>query len=220
MFHKNIVPADNHTILSWTVADPAALAALSPTADDVGKVAHQLSPPDYFILYSHSPVEWKSLTGAKADQIPVVDSDGYYTATNVEDILSEIGASINSIEGQLNQVLGVACSDETTNLTVGTNKVAFHMPHKFQLQEVFAGLTVAQASGSSLVVDVHQNGTTIFSSKPTFDNTELTTLTAATPAALSVTTLNKGDLITVDIDIIGTLGAKGLKVYFIGRTIP
>lgn len=113
------------------------------------------------------------------------------------------------------KMLPVACSDESTALTTGT-KVTFHAPYAMTLTEVFAGLTTPQTSGSIFTVDVKKNGTSIFSTKITVDNTEETSLTAATPAVFSTTSIAKGDKITVSIDQIGDGTAKGLKVYFNG----
>lgn len=110
----------------------------------------------------------------------------------------------------------VAVSDETTPLSTGAAKVTFHVSQAMNLTEVFAGLTTPQTSGSLLTVNVKKNGTTIFSTKITIDNTEETSLTAATLPVLSVTSLAKGDKLTIDIDQIGDGTAKGLKVYLIG----
>ena len=110
----------------------------------------------------------------------------------------------------------VAVSDETTPLSTGAAKVTFHVSQAMNLTEVFAGLTTPQTSGSLLTVNVKKNGTTIFSTKITIDNTEETSLTAATQPVLSVASLAKGDKLTIDIDQIGDGTAKGLKVYLIG----
>lgn len=115
------------------------------------------------------------------------------------------------------QTIAIACSDETTALTTGTAKATFRMPYAFTLTSIKGSLTTAQASGSTLTVDVNQNGTTIMSTnKITFDNTEKTTATAATAPGLTTTALSDDEEITVDIDTVGTSGATGLKVYLIG----
>jgi hypothetical protein len=67
-----------------------------------------------------------------------------------------------------------------------------------------------------LKFNVKQNGSTIFSTKPTFDNTEKTTVTAATPSVLSTSALTDDAEITIDIDTVGTAGATGLKITLIG----
>lgn len=115
-----------------------------------------------------------------------------------------------------NQCIPIACSDETTALTTGAAKVTFRMPFGFTLSAIRASLTAAQTSGSLMTVNVKENGTTILSTKITFDNTEKSTVTAATPPAISDASLADDSEITIDIDQIGDGTAKGLKVYLIG----
>lgn len=111
----------------------------------------------------------------------------------------------------------VAASDETTALTTGTAKVTFRMPFAMTtLSSVRASLATAQTSGSVLTINVKESGTTIFSTKPTFDNTEKTTQTAATASVLSDTALADDAEMQIDIDQVGDGTAKGLKVCLIG----
>lgn len=220
MFHKNIVPADNHPLHSWLVADATALAALVPVTADVGKVAIQLSPFVAYVLEKEVGPTWVPITttgGVNASVVTVADAGGYYVGTTLEAVLQEVGASLVFASAQC---LGVACSDETTNLVVASNVATIHAPFKMQVLEVFAGLTVAQASGSILTVDVNEAGTSILSTKITIDNTEDTSLTAATPPVISDSAIAKGAKITFDIDQVGTAGAKGLKVYLIVKQVP
>jgi len=112
--------------------------------------------------------------------------------------------------------LVVAASDETTALTTGTAKVTFRMPCAVTLTAVRASLTTAQASGAIFTVDINEAGTTILSTKLTIDNTEKTSVSAATAAVISDTSLADDAEMTIDIDQIGTSGAKGLKVTLIG----
>lgn len=224
MLHKNIIPSERHKIFSWEVADATALGALTPIAADVGKVALQLSPFDVLVLEDEddglgNPV-WVSMLAPAliASSISVVDANGYYTDTDLEGILDEIGQSLDALNTALilaenANVWAIAYSDETTNITAGTSKASFHAPFDGTIQEIFAGLTTAQASGSIYTVDVNKNGASILSTKLTIDNTELTSLTAATAPVLSSNTVVKGDLISVDVDQIGTAGARGGKIY-------
>jgi len=110
----------------------------------------------------------------------------------------------------------IACSDETTALTAGTNKVTFRMPHAMTVTAVRASLTTTQTSGNIFTVDIHDSGTTILSTKLTIDNGEETSTTAVTPPVISDSALADDAEITVDIDQIGDGTAKGLKVYLIG----
>lgn len=112
--------------------------------------------------------------------------------------------------------LSVACSDETTALTAGTNKITFRMPRAVTLTSVRASLTTAQTSGNIFTVDINEGGTSILSTKLTIDNTEKTSTTAATPPVISDTSLADDAEITIDIDQIGDSTAKGLKVTLIG----
>jgi hypothetical protein len=114
------------------------------------------------------------------------------------------------------QCIAIACSDETTALTAGTNKVTFRMPFAFTVEAVRASLTTAQASGSIFTVDINEGGTSILSTKITIDNAEKTSATAAAPPVVSDTALADDAEITVDIDQIGDGTAKGLKIYLIG----
>jgi len=109
----------------------------------------------------------------------------------------------------------VACSDETTALGTGNDKVTFHWPLSGTVTDIWCALTTPQASGSIFTVDVNNNGATMLSTKLTIDNTEETSLTAATARVLTNTTITKGQKGTIDIDQIGNGSAKGLKVYIV-----
>ncbi|MGA1858816.1 hypothetical protein VH569_22735 [Azospirillum sp. 11R-A] len=117
---------------------------------------------------------------------------------------------------QLESIIAAA-GDETTAITVGTGKVTFRMPYAFTLTAVRASLVTAQTSGSLLTIDVKESGTTIFSTKPTFNNGSKTTVGATTPAVISDTALADDAEMTIDVSQIGDGTAKGLKVTLIGR---
>jgi hypothetical protein len=115
------------------------------------------------------------------------------------------------------EAVGIAVSDETTALTTGVAKITFRMPYAFDLLGVRASLTTAQATGAILTVDLNEGGLSILSTKLTIDNTEKTSVTALTPAAISDTALVDDAEITVDVDQIGDGTAKGLKIWLIGN---
>ncbi|MGX9710030.1 hypothetical protein [Stenotrophomonas maltophilia group sp. LNF259] len=111
-----------------------------------------------------------------------------------------------------------------TNIAAGSRKDAFFLPYGLLLDPIangglYATLETAQATGVVLTVDVNRNGTSILSTKLTFDNNERSTLTAATPPVLEAggNILAKGDEITIDVDQVGTAAAKGLRVYLVGQ---
>lgn len=110
--------------------------------------------------------------------------------------------------------IGLAMSDETTAITAGTNKVVIRAPYAFTLVAVRSSLSTASSSGLP-TVDINKNGTTVLSTKLTIDASEKTSVTAATPAVISVPAFALDDEIGFDIDVAGT-GAKGLKVWLLG----
>ena len=113
------------------------------------------------------------------------------------------------------EVIGIAVSDEETALTTGNAKVTFRMPFAMTLTAVRASLSTASTSGLP-TFDINEGGTTILSTKLTIDANEKTSTTAATAAVISDSALADDAEITIDIDVAGT-GAKGAKVYLIGR---
>jgi hypothetical protein len=112
--------------------------------------------------------------------------------------------------------LVIACSDETSNLTTGTAKVTFRMPYAMTLSSVRASVNTAP-TGSTVIVDINEGGSTILSTKLSIDASELTSATAATAAVISDTALADDASITIDIVQIGsTIAGKGLKVVLKG----
>lgn len=115
--------------------------------------------------------------------------------------------------------LMLAVSDETSDLTTGTAKITFRMPYAMKLTSVRSSVTVAP-TGSTLIVDINEGGTTILSTKLSIDAGELTSDTAATPPVISDANLSRDAEITVDIDQIGsTVAGAGLKVMLIGTQV-
>jgi hypothetical protein len=113
----------------------------------------------------------------------------------------------------------IACSDETNNLTLGANKVTFRSPFAFTLTAVRASVSTAP-TGSALVVDINENGTSVLSTKLSIDAYEKTSLTAAVPPVISDSAIANDAEITIDIDQIGsTVAGTGLKVVLIGTRV-
>ena len=112
--------------------------------------------------------------------------------------------------------LVIACSDESTNLTTGTAKVTFRAPYAFTLTAVRASVNTAP-TGSTLIVDINEGGTSVLSTKLSIDASEKTSTTAASVAVISDSAIADDSELTIDIDQIGsTIAGKGLKVVLIG----
>ncbi len=121
------------------------------------------------------------------------------------------------LQEHLPESFTVAASDETTALTVGTDKATFRMPYAFTLTAVRASLTTAGTTSGVTTIDVHESGTTILSTKITIDYDEKTSVTAAAQPVISDASLADDAEITIDVDgISGGATEAGLKVTLIG----
>ena len=117
--------------------------------------------------------------------------------------------------------LVIACGDETTAIDAIGQKISFRLPYNMTLNAGSAGITgslVTAGTGANLfTVDINESGSTILSTKLTFDATETTTTTAATPVVISDTALAADSIITIDVDQLDSGGvAAGLKISLIG----
>ena len=131
--------------------------------------------------------------------------------------LDNVNAALAALDKQVPRSIPIAVGDETTALTTGTAKVTFRMPHAMTLTEVRASVTTAP-TGSTLVVDINESGSTVLSTKLSIDASEKTSTTAATAAVISDSALADDAEITIDIDQVGsTIAGAGLKVYLIGK---
>lgn len=111
----------------------------------------------------------------------------------------------------------IACSDETTAITTGTAKATFRMPYAFTVTAVRASVTTAP-TGSTILIDINESGTTILSTKLMIDASEKTSTTATTPYVISDASLADDAEITIDFDQVGsTIAGAGVKVYLIGH---
>ena len=112
--------------------------------------------------------------------------------------------------------LGLAISDETSNLTVGTAKLTVRMPYPMTLTAVRANVNTAPV-GSTIIVDINKSGVSILSTTLTIDDGEKTSVTAAVPAVISDGALTDDCELTIDIDQVGSgTAGKGLKLWLIG----
>lgn len=137
----------------------------------------------------------------KVDQI-----ESSTRVVDVDDLLTTAAAVTPS------DVFILACSDETTLLTAGINKVRFRMPYSGTLTAVRATVSTAP-TGSALVVDINEAGGSVLSTKLSIDANETSSTTAATPAVISDAGLSDDAEISIDIDQIGSAFAgAGLKV--------
>lgn len=110
-------------------------------------------------------------------------------------------------------VIASLTRDETHAVATDVSPVSFVVPFGGLFQLPYAEIETAGTTGV-VTIDIHKNGTTIFTTKITIDSGELTSRTAATPPVIiGANTFNKFDKFTVDIDAIHTTPGKGLTIY-------
>jgi hypothetical protein len=116
-------------------------------------------------------------------------------------------------------VIVIPVGDESTALTTGTNKVRFRMPFAATLLAVRSSVNTAP-TGSTLIVDINEAGTSVLGTKLSIDASETSSTTAASAATITDTSLADDAEISIDIDQIGsTVAGAGLKVsLFVRRT--
>jgi hypothetical protein len=129
--------------------------------------------------------------------------------------MAQLAADLQSVI-KPTQSWDFALSDEATDLTAGTAKLTWRTPYAITITGVRASVNTAP-TGSTIIVDINEGGSTILSTKLSIDASEKTSTTAASAAVISDTSLADDSEITFDIDQIGsTIAGKGLKVSIIG----
>ena len=123
------------------------------------------------------------------------------------------------------RALEVACSDETTAITVADNLIKFRMPFGLELNDgedgVRASLSTAGTTSGVTTMDITMNGASIFTTNLlTIDYTDTTSVGATTEPNVTTTTLTDNAEIIVNCDVITGGGTEaGLKIQLIGTLI-
>lgn len=112
--------------------------------------------------------------------------------------------------------LVVAIGDETTAIATGAGKVTIRTPYALTVSEVRASLASAQAGGNLLTFDVKVGGSTIFGTKPAFNNASRTSVGGPGYSLVAAAALPADAELTFDVTQIGDGSAKGLKITLIG----
>ncbi len=125
--------------------------------------------------------------------------------------------SLESSGVQKESLVIPASSDLTTVITTGAAKYRFPMPFDFIPTETLGDLVTSSSSGLP-TFDINDDGVSIYSTRPSFDVSETTLATAATPSVISSTLIAKGSIVTVDCDTAGT-GAVGPTLVLNGLRV-
>lgn len=177
----------------------------------------------YIIQSTHTGTQWSTFT---PKDVAIYSGGTWYAFAPVAGNRVTIGGAVYvytggvwtaaSGTGATVVAIPIACGDEVTAATTGTAKVTFRMPYAMTLSAVRASVTTAP-TGSTLVIDINESGSTILSTKLSIDASEKTSTTAATPPVISDTSLADDAEITIDFDQVGSsVAGTGVKVYLIG----
>jgi len=114
----------------------------------------------------------------------------------------------------------IACSDETSDLEVGDDRVQIRLPFAFELTDIIANVNV-NPTGADINVQVQEDGSNIMSGVGiTIDAGETSSETSATQPTITDSTLGFNSIISVDLDQVGsTLTGTGLKINLIGYRV-
>jgi hypothetical protein len=190
-----------------------ATGATAPILIDSGIDVLRNSGTTAALVWEESNEYWSAgLTGSTSKIILASDGLGDLATTAHTHTTSEI----TSFSG-LPEEIGLAGSDEILDLATGST-VTYRMPYAMTLTEVRSNVKEAP-SGSTIVTDIHLNGSTIFTggTKLTIDSGEKTSTTAATPPVIDITALGDDDEIEFITDQVGsTTAGKGIKYWLIG----
>lgn len=156
----------------------------------------------------------ESLTNKKLGSLT---TNGFVKTSGGDGTLSVDTTSYIPVAGTgMPVVIQIAASDTTTPITAGNGKVTFRMPFAMTLTAVRASDSTAP-TGSSIVIDINESGTTVLSTKLSIDATEKTSTTAATPPVISDSALADDAEMTIDFDQVGsTIAGVGVIVTLIG----
>jgi hypothetical protein len=124
------------------------------------------------------------------------------------------GSSASFLASQFPVTMGVALSDETSAITTGT-KAKFRSPFPFTLTGVRLSAGTADTAAIVTVNVLNGGAASLFSTKVTLDANEKTSLTAATPHVLAITTIADDEELSFSVDVTGTV-VRGLKAWLLG----
>ena len=118
-FHKDITPANNHAIHSFSASDISFRDALVVTPGDVGKVCRVTSTGHFYVLTNASPKTWLDLTAtvtaqASTSGVVLPDSVSYtYDSSGRVSTTTEVRGSETTVIGYTYNAAGNVVSITT-----------------------------------------------------------------------------------------------------------
>jgi len=148
-----------------------------------------------------------TLPGSGASMVGVEDVGGYFDSDDVEAVLQELGVTVTS--GWLWHTFVFTAEG---NLEVSSKPLRIYLPGDFTIDKVYISVNTPPI-GTSIIVDINKNGTTIFTTQANRPEITISGYTgeSGTP---DITSLALNDYLTFDIDQIGsTIAGADLTIH-------
>jgi len=154
-------------------------------------------------------------TAIDGKQATITDGDLTIARTTGLQTALDAKATVTALNTRPPALIVDASENETALAT--RTELTFYMPYAMTLTDIKASVLTAPTD-ATLIVDVHDAGTTIMTTdKLDIETTEFHTSTAATQPALTDTALANNAKIEIIIDQVGsTVAGAGLVIYMIG----
>lgn len=207
------IPANDNALRLEALARPCLGTSNNPGASADGDVyLVGSSPAGSFSTFSHNDIAiyrdgtWYAWAPVEGTRLVVADVRKVYTAGSTASWDTDPSVPLSS-----NRFVNIALSDMTTDLVAGNNKGIWFAPESGTFVTAYIGVYDPSSSGV-VRVDMNKNGgSSIFSTRPSIDATENTSLTGTAAVFSGTQTFVRGDRYTFDIDDAGT-DAKGLQI--------
>jgi len=212
------VAAGDDTRITGALSATTAASTYQPLDSDLTSIA-ELSTTTFgrSLLTQADAAATRTTIGAGTSNVAVSSSAAQALGATAGAGSSADAARADHVHQRDSDVIVVPVGDESTSLTTGTNKVRFRMPFAATLLAVRANVNTAP-TGSTLIVDINEAGTSVLGTKLSIAATETSSTTAASVATITDSSLADDAVISIDIDQIGsTVAGAGLKVSLFVR---
>jgi hypothetical protein len=180
---------------TWTVTRGAESTS-GATHDNGATVTHVLTAGALLALQDEVTPDASAVTYTPA---VAADWDGDTDPGNADDALDQLAERVDDLEATVTRGLAFYLHGE---MAVETRAMAIIAPMALTVLHVRCVVESAP-TGADLILDVNKNGTTLFTTqgnRPTIAATE----TSDVSAAPDVTAIAQGDVISIDVDQIGS----------------
>lgn len=191
---------------------------------DSGRIQEATSNDDYVLVGSFNTGKNSTTSSQTREYMIKVDDflsiAGGLTSVTSDATLTGDGTALSPlgvVAVPIAAEMAFAASDQTTPLVVATNIAGIFAEFDMTLESLFAGVGVLGTTSGGTRIQIQKNGVDMLSTPITIDHGDTTSLTATTPPVISVSSITRGDRISVDIqDITGGGTEAGLQIVLNG----